>query len=635
MSFDPNNPPTFKFFNDTKTASDRARAEIAADEAELSATEAETSAEEASESAAEAAQQVVDNETVIDETLSAASQALASAGVDPDFISYEVGVLPSSTSATEGTIGAYYTSENVFQRIEWDGDDWVEIGEAIATKQYVDNKETFDKIIINGSKQGEALSVNGGLRLKSVERRPTISFTCDDSRIDIYNWFKPLMESRGIPASMSVITDRIGTAGYFSAAQLLEVQALGWSVGSETKTHGDLEVMPESQVIEELRDSRIALENIGIDPKYFIYPGGKQTEFVRFQARNYYRCAFRTITSLGVGDAPNTYLIPRYSADNLASEVWTVQTYKDAIDATIANNEWLVLAIHPQFAGWSSQEKKDELAEIIDYAIAQGVDFKNVEDGMDMFGSVIDLGDSSSASGEFFRVGSNGRILSNRLGSIGFVNRNNWTGQKPLTDYRQNYLTYEELNSAQATADGMPGPGVLITHRVNDDAWSWQIFQHYRSKNIEYRYWDGSAWTAFQDYGDSNVETFRNTWGDIPAGDNRIRILINGSSTRFFASGEIEFVGGWTSSNTPANHYQIKFDWTGGCSATEVINATKSIRTSVNIADAITFGFVDGDLEIIIPFTNAQIINSYSLVVKKQSGMNTCVIESAVIEPVP
>ena len=38
----PDNPPTFKFYNDTKTASDRARAEIAADEAEQFAQQAAT-----------------------------------------------------------------------------------------------------------------------------------------------------------------------------------------------------------------------------------------------------------------------------------------------------------------------------------------------------------------------------------------------------------------------------------------------------------------------------------------------------------------------------------------------------------------------------------------------------------------
>jgi hypothetical protein len=84
--------------------------------------------------AREAAQQVVDNDQVIDQTQQAAADALSSAGVDPDFISYVQGLLPSSSGAIVGTIGAYFAPSGFWQKLEWNGSAWVAIGDAIQTR---------------------------------------------------------------------------------------------------------------------------------------------------------------------------------------------------------------------------------------------------------------------------------------------------------------------------------------------------------------------------------------------------------------------------------------------------------------------------------------------------------------------
>jgi hypothetical protein len=65
----------------------------------------------------------------------AATDALSSAGVDPNFISYDVGVLPDSSGAVEGTIGAYFTDSGLWQKLEWDGSEWQDIGEPIVTRK--------------------------------------------------------------------------------------------------------------------------------------------------------------------------------------------------------------------------------------------------------------------------------------------------------------------------------------------------------------------------------------------------------------------------------------------------------------------------------------------------------------------
>lgn len=76
--------------------------------------------------------------TATSQAVEAATQALGTAGVDPDFISYEVGVLPDSTGAVVGTIGAYYTDAGTLQRLEWSGTEWLDKGEAVLTRNFAE-----------------------------------------------------------------------------------------------------------------------------------------------------------------------------------------------------------------------------------------------------------------------------------------------------------------------------------------------------------------------------------------------------------------------------------------------------------------------------------------------------------------
>lgn len=55
-------------------------------------------------------------------------------GVIPNFISYDVGVLPDSDGAVVGTIGAYFTDSGLWQKLEWDGSEWQEIGEPLISR---------------------------------------------------------------------------------------------------------------------------------------------------------------------------------------------------------------------------------------------------------------------------------------------------------------------------------------------------------------------------------------------------------------------------------------------------------------------------------------------------------------------
>src|SRR5690625_3881224 len=88
-------------------------------------------------------------EQATDQTLAALADALATTDVDGDYISYTVGSEPDSSGATSGTIGAYFKEEGLFQKVEWDGNEWQEIGEPVVARKYVDDKTSLSGSQIN------------------------------------------------------------------------------------------------------------------------------------------------------------------------------------------------------------------------------------------------------------------------------------------------------------------------------------------------------------------------------------------------------------------------------------------------------------------------------------------------------
>lgn len=91
----------------------------------------------------------------------AISEALLQSDVDPDYVSYEVGTEPDPAGAvTDDTIGAYFTSDGILIKVEWDGSEWIEIGEPISTKKYVDDKNSLSSVV-NISSLKNVVPING------------------------------------------------------------------------------------------------------------------------------------------------------------------------------------------------------------------------------------------------------------------------------------------------------------------------------------------------------------------------------------------------------------------------------------------------------------------------------------------
>lgn len=93
---------------------------------------------------------------------------------------------------------------------------------------------------------------------------PRVYLTFDDCPDGVYTLAYPYLAARNLRATVYMVTDLIGTAGYLSAVQLVALDAAGWPIGNHTKTHPDLRTLTLAQQTAELSDAKAALDALGL-----------------------------------------------------------------------------------------------------------------------------------------------------------------------------------------------------------------------------------------------------------------------------------------------------------------------------------------------------------------------------------
>ncbi|MCK6393540.1 polysaccharide deacetylase family protein [Zoogloea sp.] len=116
--------------------------------------------------------------------------------------------------------------------------------------------------------------------------RPLV-LTFDDAYVDFLDNAAPVLKAHGYPATVYAVSSLIGTtsswdagvgpepAPLMNAAQLREVQSLGFTIGSHSKSHLRLAQQDDACILAEVRDSKLALEDLlGRRVDHFCYPYG-------------------------------------------------------------------------------------------------------------------------------------------------------------------------------------------------------------------------------------------------------------------------------------------------------------------------------------------------------------------------
>jgi peptidoglycan/xylan/chitin deacetylase (PgdA/CDA1 family) len=105
-----------------------------------------------------------------------------------------------------------------------------------------------------------------------LPERPVV-ITFDDGDISVYTTAFPIMREFGFVGVNYLVGNRLQVEGYMNVAQLQELSAAGWEVGSHSMTHADLRTSHDLDW--EIRQSRLELEAaLGVPVATFAYPYG-------------------------------------------------------------------------------------------------------------------------------------------------------------------------------------------------------------------------------------------------------------------------------------------------------------------------------------------------------------------------
>lgn len=135
--------------------------------------------------------------------------------------------------------------------------------------------------------------------IKPFEKDTIISFSSDDGQSnEIYT--SNIMIEMGYRCTFYVITEKIEQYNYLSWNQLINLQTKGFEIGSHTLNHSKLINLSLSDSINQIKNSKIALENHGLHINSFSFPYDLSNSTLRKIANEtytYVKYNYTTITN--------------------------------------------------------------------------------------------------------------------------------------------------------------------------------------------------------------------------------------------------------------------------------------------------------------------------------------------------
>ncbi len=129
-----------------------------------------------------------------------------------------------------------------------------------------------------------AISVLDFLKAKKGKQKlpeKPVVVTFDDGYSDNYTEALPILEKRGMKATVFMVTNDIGLPGYLTWDQLQDMEKRGVELGSHTANHRPLTEMTLEEARDEVQKSKLMMEWKGLKTIFVLsYPNGKYDKFL-------------------------------------------------------------------------------------------------------------------------------------------------------------------------------------------------------------------------------------------------------------------------------------------------------------------------------------------------------------------
>ena len=186
----------------------------------------------------------------------------------------------------------------------------------------------------------------------SQEPQSVITFTFDDAPKSVYQTAFPILHRYGIPATLYVITDVVGTDHwYVTWDQIDKLSKAGWEIGDHTNTHPSLIKLSNADVISELDISKQTLLQHGYRALSFAPPFGDYNEKVLSFIRERFQSNRKADGGVDAGFNdplhPDHYNLSAYELQDTT----TFSQAKARIDRAVKDGQWLIFFAHKVVKG--------------------------------------------------------------------------------------------------------------------------------------------------------------------------------------------------------------------------------------------------------------------------------------------
>jgi peptidoglycan/xylan/chitin deacetylase (PgdA/CDA1 family) len=205
----------------------------------------------------------------------------------------------------------------------------------------------------------------------------TVTFIFDDGNKSILDNAYPIFKKNGYKASVAVHTNGIGTRNHLTKTDLKKLNNEGWEILSHGVSHKPFRKMNQTQINEELRNSKKVLNTMGIKVRGFVAPYSymptqsfqKLSTNYEYSFSGYVDSRTQPVQKL-IANAKNRNTIVRANMEGK-----TLEELKAYIDYAHANKVWLVLYEHN--VGIGKSISKNDLDQLLKYSKQKNISVRS------------------------------------------------------------------------------------------------------------------------------------------------------------------------------------------------------------------------------------------------------------------